>query len=146
VGGIEVLPFGLLIFVVGTLLVVNAWAVVDAKLATDAAAREATRSFVEADVGAADRSGDAEARAVDTGLEALAAFGRDPERATVALSELAGGYTRCARATFTVSYQVPALTLPWVGGFGDGFTVTSSHSELVDPYRDGVPGSAEACT
>jgi hypothetical protein len=27
VGGIEVLPFGLLVFVVGTLLVANAWAV-----------------------------------------------------------------------------------------------------------------------
>jgi hypothetical protein len=44
VGGLEVLPFGLLIFVVGILLVVNAWAVVDAKLAAEAAAREAARA------------------------------------------------------------------------------------------------------
>ena len=92
----------------------------DATLATDATAREATRSFVEADVAAVDRSADAEARAVDTGLEALVAFGRDPERATVALSELAGGYTRCARATFTATYEVPALTLPWIGGSAPG--------------------------
>ena len=28
VGGIEALPFGLLVFVVGTLLIANAWAVV----------------------------------------------------------------------------------------------------------------------
>ena len=89
----------------------------DATLATDATAREATRSFV---VAAVDRSADAEARAVDTGLEALVAFGRDPERATVALSELAGGYTRCARATFTATYEVPALTLPWIGGSAPG--------------------------
>ena len=33
VGGIEALPFGLLIFVVGTLLIANAWAVIDAKFA-----------------------------------------------------------------------------------------------------------------
>jgi hypothetical protein len=55
------------------------------------------------------------------------------------------GFSRCARATFRVEYHVPALTVPWVGGFGDGFAVTSTHSELVDPYRSGVPGSAEGC-
>ncbi|MGV3758684.1 MAG: hypothetical protein ACO1PW_03960 [Actinomycetota bacterium] len=43
VAGIEAIPFGLLIFVLGGLLLANAWAVVDAKLATDAAAREAVR-------------------------------------------------------------------------------------------------------
>jgi hypothetical protein len=135
-----------LVFVVGTLLVVNAWGVVDAKLATDAAAREATRSFVEADVPAADRSGDAVEAAVATGLDALEAYGRDRERAGVALTQLTGGgYVRCARATFTATYEVPALVLPWVGGFGAGFSVESSHSELVDPFRDGVPGDAEAC-
>jgi hypothetical protein len=147
---VEVLPFGVLLFVIGTLLVANCWAVVDAKLATDAAAREATRRFVESPVVAADAGGDAEAQAVAAGLDALAAHGRDPDTATVALTALdgpggAGAYTRCARATFTATYRVPALTLPWIGGFGEAFTVTSSHTELVDPYRDGVPGSAELC-
>ena len=37
IGNIEVVPFGLLIFVVGTLLVTNAWAVVDARLAVSSA-------------------------------------------------------------------------------------------------------------
>jgi hypothetical protein len=145
-GGVEMLPFGVLVFVIGTLLVANAWAVVDARMATDAAAREATRRYVEWDATAPGAG--AEAEAVRAGLEALASFGRDPEAATVALSGLdspTGGFSRCARATFTATYRVPALTLPWVGGFGSGFTVTSTHSELVDPYRDGVPGSAEAC-
>jgi hypothetical protein len=41
---------------------------------------------------------------------------------------------------------VPALTIPWIGGLGSGIEVTSSHSELVDPYRSGVPGSAEQCS
>jgi len=154
VGGIEALPFGLLVFVVGALLVANAWAVVDAKFAVDAAARQATRAYVEAEVDGA--GGDpggaraAEEAAVEAGLAALTAHGRDPGAATVGLTALEtvggqSGFTRCARATFTASYEVPALTLPWIGGFGNGIDVTSSHSELVDPYRSGVPGSAEAC-
>ena len=149
-GGVETLPFGVLIFVIGTLLIVNAWAVVDAKLATDAAAREATRRFVEAPVVDASGRRDAEAAAVEAGLEALAASGRDPDRGAVALTGLSApggrdGYVRCARATFTATYRVPALTLPWIGGYGGGFVVSSSHSELVDPFRNGVPGEAEAC-
>jgi hypothetical protein len=150
VGGVEALPFGLLVFVVGALLVANAWAVVDAKLAVDAAARQATRTFVEFDVGPAGSSVDAEQVAVHAGLDALDAHGRDPALAAVGLRSLQGsagqtGYTRCARATFTATYQVPALTIPWIGGFGRGIEVSSSHSELVDPYRSGVPGSAEQC-
>ncbi|HET6950265.1 MAG TPA: hemolysin family protein [Acidimicrobiales bacterium] len=149
VAGIEALPFGLLVFVVGALLVVNAWAVIDAKLATDAAARQATRTYVEADAGT-HGSADAEAAANRAGLAALAAHGRDPAQATIGLTGLEGvggqtGFSRCARATFRVEYHVPALTIPWVGGFGDGFDVTSTHSELVDPFRSGVPGSAAAC-
>jgi hypothetical protein len=151
VGGIEVLPFGLLVFVVGTLLVANAWAVIDAKLAVDAAARQATRHFVEADVAAAGDFRDAEGEARRAGFEALAAHGRERSRSTVELTGLEspdgqGGFTRCARATFTVRYDVPVLSLPWIGGFGSGLDVTSSRSELIDPYRDGVPGSAEACS
>jgi hypothetical protein len=55
------------------------------------------------------------------------------------------GFARCARATFEVHYQVPMLTLPWIGGVGDGIGVTSRHSELIDPLRSGVPGAADAC-
>jgi hypothetical protein len=147
VGGIEALPFGILVFVVGALLVANAWAVVDAKLAVSAAAREATRHYVEAEAGDAV---DPERGAVDAGLAALDAHGRDPAGATIGLSGLEGrggqqGFTRCARVTFSASYEVPALTVPWIGGFGDGIDVSSRHSELVDPYRSGVPGSAESC-
>ena len=150
VGGIEALPFGLLVFVVGALHGANTWAVVDAKLAVDAAARQAARHFVEAEVDGPAGVGGAEDAAVAAGLAALDAHGRDPARATVGLSELdaAGGqagFSRCARVTFTATYEVPALTIPWIGGFGDGIAVTSSHSELVDPYRSGVPGSAEPC-
>jgi putative hemolysin len=150
VGGIEALPFGILVFVAGTLLALNVWAVIDAKLAVDAAARAATRHFVEAEVATTGGTDDAERAAVGAGLDTIEAYGHDPTQATVELSRLAAaggqnGFTRCARATFTAQYHVPALTIPWIGGFGDGFDVTSSHSELVDPFRSGVPGSAEAC-
>jgi hypothetical protein len=140
VGGIEALPFGLLIFVVGSLLIANAWAVVDAKFATDAAARQAVRTFVEGDDESVARHD-----AVAAGLEAIAAHGRDPARATAAPVGPAR-IARCARVTFEAEYEVPALTLPFVGGYGPApFRVRSTHSELVDPFRSGVPGSAAAC-
>jgi hypothetical protein len=41
-----------------------------------------------------------------------------------------------------VSYPVPAISLPFIGGFGTGFTVKATHSEIVDPFRNGVPGEA----
>lgn len=140
VGGIEAVPFGLLVLVVGALLIANAWAVVDAKFATDAAARQAARTFAEAtDAGTA--ASDAEAAA----LEVIEGHGRDPGRADVtAVGPLS--LTRCARATFEVTYEVPALSIPWIGGYGRApFTVRSTHSEVVDPFRSGLPGRAEDC-
>lgn len=137
VGGIEMLPFGLLVFIVGGLLVANAWAVVDAKHTTSAAAHAAARSAVEVDDPAtADHAAHATARA------AVAGLGRDPDRVTTTV-HLDGGWRRCARLTVENRYTVPALTLPWVGGLGRGITVDSVHSELVDPYRSGLPGEAQ---
>jgi mannose-1-phosphate guanylyltransferase len=48
VGGIEVIPFGILTFVIAMLVIANAWGAIDADLATTSAAREAVRAFVEA--------------------------------------------------------------------------------------------------
>lgn len=135
VGGVEAIPFGLLVFVVAVLLVANAWAVVDAKLAVQAAAREAARTWVEGD----GDDGDARSAADD----ALAGHGRDPARLELDLSAPTG-FGRCAVVVARASYTVPALALPWIGGFGDGFEVSSRHSERVDAFRDGVSGAA-AC-
>ncbi len=138
VGGIEALPFGLLLFVVGGLLVANAWAVIDAKFALTAAAREATRTYVEApDAATAAADADAAARA------AIAGFGRDPRRVHVSVPADPAAFTRCARVRIQVAYDVPAVPLPWIGGLGRGITVRAAHTELVDPYRDGVPGTAD---
>lgn len=133
VGGLEAIPFGLLVFVVAVLLVANAWAVVDAKLAVTAAAREAARTWVEG-------SGDA-GPARDAAAEAVAGHGRDPDRLELDLSAPTG-FGRCAPVVVRATYHVPALSLPWIGGFGDGFDVSARHSERVDPFRDDLEGGA----
>ncbi|CAN5734163.1 hypothetical protein BH10ACT1_BH10ACT1_00600 [soil metagenome] len=136
-GGIEVIPFGVLIFVAGTLLIVNAWAVVDAKLAVEASAREAGRAYVEApDVATAERDAGRAAR------DSLSGSGRDPGR--MHLTDDHPVFERCAVVEHEVTYEVPALTIPFVGGFGRGTTVHGRHREVIDPYRAGL-GSAGGC-
>lgn len=129
-GGIEVLPFGFLLFVSMTLLFVNVWGVVDAKLAVTSAAREAARAYSESDNEPSARIA-ANARAAET----LAAYGRGGDRASINVPTLSD-YRRCARVSVTVSYEVPAIAVPFLGGFGSAQQVTSSFTELVDPYRD----------
>ncbi|HYD08662.1 MAG TPA: hypothetical protein VEA78_01060 [Acidimicrobiales bacterium] len=133
VGGFEVLPFGFLVFVAGSLLLTNAWAVIDGKLAASAAAREATRAYVEAPSG-----DDADRLATDAALATVDGHGHDPARASVVWVE-GGPWARCERATIEVRYRVPTLTVPFIGSFGDGFIETAaSHTEVVDPYRSGL--------
>lgn len=135
-GGFEVIPFGVLVFVAGTLLVANLWAVVDAKMAATSAAREAARVYVEAPDG-----GSALAQAEQAADAALAARGRDPSRATVRLVE--GDFGRCRPVVVEVAYTVPALSVPFLGRYGDGFVVHARHREIVDPYRSGLEGPAD---
>lgn len=136
VGGFEVLPFGFLIFVAGTLLVVNAWGIIDGKIAASGAAREAARAYVEST--AADGQV-ALAEAEAAAEEAIVGHGRDPSRMTLSSSGPLV-FERCAPATFVVTYEVPTITVPWIGGFGAGvFSTSARHSEVVDPFRDDVP-------
>jgi hypothetical protein len=133
IGGFEGLLFGLLLFVVGTLFVTHAWAVVDTKAATEAAARQAARTYVEASSSEAAASAAQQAAA-----SALSGYGRAPGRADVRLA--AGTFGRCHRITIAVSYPAPLLILPWLGRVGSAETVQARHSELVDPYRSGLAG------
>lgn len=138
VGGLEVLPFGVLTFVVGALLVANAWAVVDARYLATSAAREAVRSYVEAPDEAS-----ALLHARRAAAEVATAHGREPNDVTVEIAHQDGArWSRCTRASATVRVEVPPLQLPWIGGFGAAFDVESRHSEIVDPFRSGVPGIA----
>jgi hypothetical protein len=136
--GIEAVPFGLLTFVVGTLLVANAWAVVDAKMAVTAAAREATRAYVEAPADA-----DPLALADAAARSAVQGAGRDP--AQLVVTPLEATFARCQTVRFEASYRIPAIRLPWLGGFGAGFTATARHAEIVDPYRTGLSGRVRGC-
>jgi len=137
VGGIEVLPFGFLIFVAITLLIANAWGVIDAKLAVTNSAREATRAYVEAN-----NSQQAEFGSWDGAKQTLASYGRDDARATIGRPVVNGGFSRCSRVSITVTYSVPAIAIPFIGGFGNLKPVSSTHSELIDPFRSGLKGAA----
>lgn len=137
VAGFEGFLFGMLLFVAGTLLVSYAWAVVDTSSATAQAAREGIRTFV-----GADSTSQAVAAADNAAASTLAEWGRNPALGAVSIS--GGGLERCARVTMTVSYPAPLFVLPFVGDVGHSITVASSQSELVDPYRSGLPGAA-AC-
>ena len=137
IAGIELLPFGFLIFIMGVLFFAQIWAVFEAKSAANSAARETTRTFVESPAQLELREAAAASEAA--GYAALDAQGRDPARASITpIGSLS--LDRCARATFEVSYSVPVINLPLLAGFGDGITVRSRHSEIVDPFRDGLTG------
>lgn len=134
VGGFEALPFGFLVFLAGSLLLVNAWAVFDSHLAASAAAREAVRAFVESTGG----EDEARARAEAAASDALAGHGKDLARMTLTWDGAA--LARCQPVTATVAYRVPTIAVPWLGAFGGGFiTTTARHREVVDPYASGLP-------
>ncbi len=134
VAGADALLVGVLVFVMGTLVALNAWSVVDARFATASAAREAVRAAVETPVGQ-----DPHERAVAAGRAAYAAHGRNPEALRV---EPVGdvGLARCQRIRYRAVATVPTTIVPgrWPAG---GFEVTGTHSEVVDPHRSGLaPG------
>jgi hypothetical protein len=134
-GGLEGLAFGVLVFVMGTLVVVNAWAVIDSKLAAASAAREAARAFVEAkDISSAERD------AHDAAAAAMVGYGRDPERMTIRHDDTAFG--RCERVTFTVEYTVSLGAIPLLKRPAMSFVAAARHSEIVDPFRSGLTGEA----
>lgn len=111
VGGAEVLPFGFLVMVVGMLLVINAWSIVDAKSATVGAAQSATRTLVEG-------SG-VDGSMKDAARSAMAAQGRDAAR--VGVEAVVGeGFGRCHRVGVRVTYDVALIKVPLVGSFGRG--------------------------
>jgi Flp pilus assembly protein TadG len=133
VGGAEGIVFGIVVFVFGILLMFNAWAVVDTKMAVSSAARETARTYVESD--------GSSAAAFDAGHNAFAATSNfDPT--SLSAPQIDGEFRRCGRIDVTYTYTVPAISLPGGFGWGGGFEVTATHSELVDPFRSGLDGEA----
>ena len=135
--GFEVLPFLVLVFMVGALMFAQSWAVLDAKMATTSAARQATRTFVE-QPGRSSVAG-ARSQAVKAGTAALTANKLVGESAVAPAGTLS--LQRCARVTFEATHRVPALRLPLLTN-ADPIFVRSQHSEVVDPFRSGLTGRA----
>ncbi|MGH9056976.1 MAG: hypothetical protein ACRDYY_14115 [Acidimicrobiales bacterium] len=121
---------------VGTLFVAAVWAVVDTKAAAVEAARQAARTYVESPSATS-----ASVAALQAADGAMMGYGRDPALATVKV--VSGSFGRCQRITIEVSYPAPLIVLPVIGRVGSGERVRAEHSELVDPYRSGLPGAAD---
>ena len=128
-GGAEMLPLGFLVFVVGSIMVLNAWTVVDAWMAVSTASREGARVFVESDPTEAWPNASARIEAV------MNDYGRGDRAITP--TEPAISFERCAIATVTVGYDLAFINLPFLGGFGSLDTIEAQHSERIDPYRSG---------
>lgn len=137
VAGAEGLLFGFLIFVVGILIVANAWAVIDAKLAVTAAAREAARAYVE--------SPDEPAAAAAAQAAADAAIKGHGRAGSPRLAVAGEAFGRCARVTITAEYDVALAAVPVVAVTERVFTVAGRHSEVVDPYRSSGAQGAARC-
>ncbi len=136
IAGGEMAVFGILIFVMGTLLVVNLWAVIDTKLAVDAAAREAARTYAES-TDAAQAPIDANSAAKQT----LIGYNRNAALANVQITTTAG-FTRCSSFTIVVQYPTPIFSLPLLGQIAGTSTVAGEHTEIIDPYRTGLTNDA----
>lgn len=132
VAGAEALTFGVLIFVIGTLLIANLWLVIDARFAVAAAAREAVRAVVDAPV-----TSDPLAVAAAVVEVTLAGYGIDPQRASVEpVTPVV--LERCAEIAIQVTVEVPALLLPGIERRITAFTVRGEHREIVSPFRGGL--------
>ncbi|WP_052665419.1 hypothetical protein [Nitriliruptor alkaliphilus] len=134
VAGVEALAFGVLVFVLGTLLVANLWAVVDGRSAADGAARSAARAVITADPGS-DVGGVAHSAAT----EALRAHGVPADR--VPSVTLAGDLVRCGVVEVTVVHRVPLAVLPQFGARRAAVSVRATHAAVVDPYASGLPAA-----
>lgn len=136
--GLEVLPFGVLIFVMGSLVALNAWAVIDARLAASSAAREAARAYVESPSEPIGRQA-----ALEAAREAVAAYRRDPDDLELRLPQ-EEEFGRCHRVTFTATLEAPTVRIPLGQGWGRS-QVTVSHVEIVDPLRGGLEVGSDGC-
>jgi hypothetical protein len=131
--GIETLPFGVLVFIAGTLLVVNAWAVVTNRATADSIAREYLRSYTKETSRPA--ALDAGRRVVDA---IVASRGLPPGRVHV---DPPTAWGACAVATVTVHLTVPDIHAPFLGDLGT-HQITVIHRDRIDAYRRGVASTA----
>jgi hypothetical protein len=122
--GAEALFGGVLLIVVGTLITIGLWSLLDARMAAAEAARAGSRAFVETTQ--ANRGAAAQQAANDV----LAAH----QRTTGALVQIRQGSGRCAMVEVTVSISVHWLPVAFLGG-ASTTTVRAVDTEVIDAYR-----------
>ncbi len=138
VAGLEGVMFGVLVLVVGTIVVVNAWGVLQTRRTLDGAAREYLRAYTEGDdpVDAAQKAQHSLTAVLDGEQRRggrtppVHVEGPDPAR-----------FGPCAEASVHLSTVVPAARIPFVGAFRST-TVEVTQTDLVDPHREIDSGSA----
>lgn len=142
-GGAEVLAFGVLLLLAGSLLTTNLWSIIETRVAIDAAAREYMRSYTRS----TDRS-TALANAEQAARSTLAARGTPlmDLRISPPAREQFGP---CGLATVRLEATVPAARIPFVGELGSA-RVDVTHRALVDAHReitpsDGFDPTSTAC-
>lgn len=129
VAGLEGVMFAVLVLVTGTLVVTNAWSVLQSRRTLDGAAREYLRAYTQAD-GPGPAALAARSAMIDSlsgegvPIGSVSFEGPDPT-----------GFGPCASATVTLSRTVPALRLPFVGRISST-RVSVTHTELVDAHRE----------
>ena len=149
VAGGEALALGVVVFVMGTLLVLSGWSLVDGKLAVEAAAREAARSVVEAPVPVLTDPVTGNQLA-DTTARATMVAHRGPDGAPDTTwrfirTQVVGEVARCAPITATVTIEVDTVRMPLLGGGFGTVTLTGQHTERIEPYRGGLPAGSFQC-
>ncbi len=135
-GGSEVLALGFLVLFSGTLIVMSAWGVIDAKMAALAASREGARSAVESPQTSEGASPTKRAR--KAAEQSWIGQGRSIDNLTFSLS---GSLGRCEQITAITETEIKPIRMPWLGSWGT-LKVVARHSEIVDPYRSGLDGEA----
>ena len=128
VAGAEALAVGALVLLAGMALMVNAWAVVDTRMALDSAAREYLRTYTEAD---SRNEAAAAATSAATGV-----LGR--RVATTAIEDLTETFGPCAPARVRMTSEVPVMHIPFLDAGWGVHTVTVDAAELIDAHREMV--------
>lgn len=134
--GAEALALGTLVLLAGTILIINAWAVIDTHMALEAAAREYLRAYTEADGPLA---------AAEDGNAAAAAVLRDRPGLLNRLEvdpPAPETFGPCAPAAVTVTARVPSIRIPAIGTQWGSHTVSISAVELIDGHQEMSSGPA----
>ncbi len=134
VAGLEGVMFGVLVLLAGTVLVVNAWSVLQTRRTLDGAAREYLRAYTQADsppeaLLAANRALDAVLLGEGRRGPDVTVRGPDPTH-----------FGPCASASVTLTATIPAVRMPFVGEMAST-TVEVDHTELVDAHSEMVTGA-----